>query len=1124
MADHSQAGQQVWEAELLRLLVENVKDYAIFIVDTENRVQTWNPGAQRLLGYTAEEIVGRSSALFFTPEDRQAGIPEQERQKALATGRGEDDRWHVRKDGSRFWSNGVMTPLRDKDGTLRGFAKIMRDNTALKQAAEAAQERERLTAFEKAISHTLTHGDGLSNTLHLCAAAMVQHLDVTLARIWILPEQGDVLELQASAGLYSHTDGAHSRIRVGEFKIGLIAQEKRPHLTNAVVGDPRVHDQAWAQREGLVSFAGYPLVIEERVVGVMAVFARHPLTEATLQAMAAVANEIAFAILRYRAEEALRQSEERFRGLMEQAPFSIQIFSPDGRTVQVNRAWEELWGVTFAQIADYNVLQDPQLETKGVAPYLRRAFAGEPTTIPAIQYDPEETLPERSRYPDARRWVSAVAYPLKDATGQVREVVLVHEDITARRRAEERLHFLSEASSVLAASLDEGVTLQKLAELTVPQMADWCSVDILLEDQTIRRVAVVHPDPAKMQLGQELLRRYPLQLEMPEGTVLRSGQSVLHPEITEEMLVAFAHDADHLAILRTLQLQSTMIVPLRARGRILGVISLVTAESGRRYGPEDLALAEALARRAALAVDNARLYRLAQEALRQKEESLALLDTLQRNAPIGFAFVDRQFRYVRINEALAAIDGWPAAELLGKTVQEAVPTLWPRLEPLYRRVLESGQPLLNLEVSGQTPAAPGQARHWLVNYYPVRVQDEIVGLGILVMDITELKRLEAELRQRAEQLAQADRLKDEFLAMLAHELRNPLAPIRNALHIMKQPAADAAMMQQVRNMAERQVQHMARLLDDLLDVSRISRGKIELRREPVDVAAIINRTVEAIRPLIEQRRHELTVALPAGPLRVEADPTRLEQVLTNLLNNAAKYTDPGGHIWLSAGQEEGMAVLRVRDTGIGIAPEMLPRVFDLFVQVERRLDRSQGGVGIGLTLVKKLVELHGGSITAHSSGLGQGSEFVIRLPMLGMAALTEKERTGHGDSTSILPCHRVLVVDDNHDAADSLALLLKLAGQDVQAAYDGPSALTRAEEFLPHLVFLDLGMPGMDGYEVAQRLRQQPGGTKMLLVAVTGWGQEEDRRRSQEAGFDGHMVKPTDPDTLRQFFTDPRLT
>jgi two-component system CheB/CheR fusion protein len=404
-----------------------------------------------------------------------------------------------------------------------------------------------------------------------------------------------------------------------------------------------------------------------------------------------------------------------------------------------------------------------------------------------------------------------------------------------------------------------------------------------------------------------------------------------------------------------------------------------------------------------------------------------------------------------------------------------------------------------------------------VNYYPVRVHGEVVGLGVLVADITERKRLEDELRRRAEQLAEADRHKDEFLAMLAHELRNPLAPIRNALHILKQPDANGGMLGQAMDMAERQVGHMARLLDDLLDVSRISRGRIELRQEPVDLAAVLGRSVEAARPLFEERQHQLTVSLTPGPLRVRGDPTRLDQVVTNLLNNAAKYTDPGGRIRVSAGREGGAVVLRVRDTGIGIDPEMLPKIFDLFVQAERRLDRSQGGVGIGLTLVRRLVELHGGTVDAQSAGPGRGSEFVVRLP-----AAPEGEagaRAGAAGADAASPralSRRVLVVDDNVDAADSIALLLRLGGHEVRVAHDGPTALLIARAFRPQVVFLDIGMPGMDGYEVARRLRREPGPQPALLVALTGWGHDEDRRRSQEAGFDHHLVKPVDPAALVQ--------
>ncbi len=380
----------------------------------------------------------------------------------------------------------------------------------------------------------------------------------------------------------------------------------------------------------------------------------------------------------------------------------------------------------------------------------------------------------------------------------------------------------------------------------------------------------------------------------------------------------------------------------------------------------------------------------------------------------------------------------------------------------------------------------------------------------------EVKRLLEETRQAVEQ-------RDQFLAMLAHELRNPLSPIRNSLQVMKHPGVHGPVLEQARDMAERQVQHMARLLDDLLDVSRVSRGKIELRKEVVDVTAVARDTAEAVRPSFAARGHELTVQAPAEPLRVEADPTRLEQVLTNLLNNACKYTDPGGKVCLSAGRDGAEVVLRVRDSGIGIAPEKLPKVFDVFVQAERRLDRSQGGLGLGLTLVRKLLELHGGRVEAHSDGPGRGSEFVVRLPAHDSPPGGRQcEWEGEGRDLPAAPACRVLVVDDNVDAADSLGMLLRLAGQEVRVAYDGPTALALAPEFRPQVVVLDLGMPSMDGFAVARRLREQPGFRDALLVALTGWGNEEDKRRTREAGFDHHMVKPADPAALQALLASVR--
>ena len=511
---------------------------------------------------------------------------------------------------------------------------------------------------------------------------------------------------------------------------------------------------------------------------------------------------------RKRAEEALRTSEARFRALMEQAPFSVQILSPDGRTVQVNKAWSELWGVTLEDIGEYNMLEDPQLEAKAVLSYIRRAFAGEAVAVPPIRYDPRETLPDIVHRDDPARWVSAVAYPLKDDHGRPREIVLVHQDVTAQTRAEEGLR-------------------------------------------------------------------------------------------------------------------------------------------------------------------------------------------------------------------------------------------------------------------------------------------------------------------------DADRRKDEFLATLAHELRNPLAPISNSLQILKMPRIDAATAQHTRDIIERQVQHLARLVDDLLDVSRVMRGRIDLRKEPVELATVITGAVETARPLIDGRNHRLHISMSPDSMVLHADPVRLAQVFGNLLTNAAKYTEPNGHIAVSVAPVGGYAVVTIRDDGIGIAPDVVEHIFELFVQADDAIDRAQGGLGIGLTLAKTLVEMHEGSISVSTQGNGMGSEFTVRLPLLDAAVDTAgtAEPAFPTASTTL----KVLVVDDNRDAAESLSLLLGLQGHDVCTSHDGNSAIAAARTFRPHLVLLDIGMPGMNGYEVARHLRQIPELNDVVLAALTGWGQPEDRQRSRAAGFDQHLVKPVTPDALQGVLASVRF-
>jgi PAS domain S-box-containing protein len=477
------------------------------------------------------------------------------------------------------------------------------------------------------------------------------------------------------------------------------------------------------------------------------------------------------------------------------------------------------------------------------------------------------------------------------------------------------------------------------------------------------------------------------------------------------------------------------------------------------------------------------------------------------------------------NTGAERILGYQEAEIVGQPLSRLFTS-----EDIHQ-----GQPDKELKNAAETGRASDD--RWLVrkggtplwcNGVITALRDDegrLRGFAKVLRDRTEQKHLEEALHQRAEELAEESRCKDEFLAVLAHELRNPLAPVRNALQVIRLGSHDPNLVEQMRAMAERQVGYMTNLVDDLLDLSRISRGLMRLLKEPVDVAEPVQQAVEGVEPFVRERNLTLSVSLPPEPVYVDADPTRLQQIVGNLLSNAAKYTDPGGTILLTVRLEGGDMVLRVRDTGIGISAEMLPLIFDLFVQAERRLDRSHGGLGIGLTLVRRLIEMQGGSVTAKSEGAGKGSEFVVRLPALPKDRTKELFRKNADNKQMVGPAthRRILVVDDNVDAAESLAVLLRMEGHEVLVAHDGPEALVAAEGQPPEIAILDLGMPGMDGFEVARRLRALAESNGMLMLALTGWGQEQDRYRCFEAGFDGHLPKPVEWEDLRQFLAHPKL-
>ena len=502
--------------------------------------------------------------------------------------------------------------------------------------------------------------------------------------------------------------------------------------------------------------------------------------------------------------------------------------------------------------------------------------------------------------------------------------------------------------------------------------------------------------------------------------------------------------------------------------------------------------------------------KLADERLREAEAQFrAMADNIPQLSWMAsadgsvFWFNRRWYEYTGTILEQMQGDGWHRA---------VGPDDLPRVVESFTRCIHSGEPW---EDTFALRRHDGALRWHLSRAMPIKNDQGVVlrWFGSNT-DITEQRKMAADL-------AEADLRKNEFLATLAHELRNPLAPIRTGLEVLKRADGDGNVGEQARAMMERQLSHLVRLVDDLMDVSRITSGKIELRKQPVQLTAAVNSALETSRGLIEQMGHTLEVVLPEQPIAVNADLTRLAQVFMNLLNNAAKYSEPGGHVRLIAERSGTDLVVSVKDNGIGIAAEHLPHVFDMFSQADRSLEKAQGGLGIGLTLVKRLVELHGGTVDARSDGPGRGSEFVVRLPIV-TDAVEATLATARSERPSVSSL-RILIVDDNQDGADLLALVLESMGNETRVAYDGEQAVAATAEFRPHVVLLDLGLPKVNGYEACRRIRAQPGGNQMIVIAQTGWGQVEDRQRTREAGFDHHMVKPLDPRALRKLLADVQL-
>ena len=774
---------------------------------------------------------------------------------------------------------------------------------------------------------------------------------------------------------------------------------------------------------------------------------------------------------RKEAEDALRESEGRFRALVLASSDLMCRMSPD---------WSEM-----RQIYDKNFVVETEVPNGNwLQHYVYRD--DQPRLMAAVK----EALRTKSLFAMEHRvrradgswgWMLSRAVPLLDASGEIVEWFGTGSDVTEQKRAEQALRESEDRYRSLFNSIDEG----------------FCIIEMIFD---------AHQKPVDYRFLE-------VNPAFGQQTGLRDAAGKRMRELKP----------DHEGLWFEIYGQVALT------GEAIRFVSQAKALDGRWFDVYAFPHGGPDSRKVALLFNNITERKKAEEALRDSEERLRLA---AEAAHFGMYDRDMGGAHFHISAEIKQMLGYPPDAL------PSHPQVMSHLHPddhlaglaAFQRACDpasDGQ----IAVEQRIVRLDGTVR-WISSIGRVLFKDGVPRRTIgFWVDITERKHLERETLAQAKTLTELDRRKDEFLAMLGHELRNPLAALANAAQLLRLQEHEDASLKQCRSIIERQIGQLKHLVDDLLEVSRITTGSVRLRQEQIALSGIVERAVETAQPLIRQHRHRLKVSLPLEPVHLFADAARLEQVLVNLLTNAAKYTDEDGRIWLSVEPEKAaegvangaaaaMVVIKVRDTGIGIAPELLPRIFDLFTQADRSLDRSQGGLGIGLCLVQRLVELHGGKVEAHSV-LGQGSEFVVRLPLMLTPLPASSTFPLPAPDTALPPekaatgC-RVLVVDDNVDAAQSLGLLLEMSGHAVYLAYDGPSALQAAIDYRPDVALLDIGLPGLDGFEVAQRIRHQATLTGMVLVALTGYGQDTDRQRSQDAGFDFHLVKPAAFDEIEK--------
>jgi len=981
-----------------RLLVDSVKDYAIFLLDPRGIVSSWNIGAERIKGYLADEIIGQHFSRFYPEADVLSGKCEMELTEATRVGRFEDEGWRLRKDGTAFWANVVITALRDVSGHLVGFAKVTRDLSERRAAEEARLAlgrvaRERIHALSE-LSEALVSARTVTDVARAVADAGLAFANANVITLHLLDDEDGSLRLIAERGcepeerelLERLTAGSeHPAYGIGVGRAAAVWIEDTEEQADAVPS-PALLPVATARVRATWCA---PLVAEGRTMGMISVGFHDPrrFSQDEREFVATFTRQSAQALVRAQrldAERAAATLAERLRASLDATLRSIAdaVIATDshGAITLMNGLAETITGwpepeATGKQLAEvlplvHESTSRPALDT------VERVVA----TGNVVSLGRGVTLTGRS---GARRHVEISGAPIRSA-GEIRGVILVFRDVTKRHEEERRQLFLAEAIAALSESLENEENVARVAELAVPAVADFCVLDLVAEGASqATRLAIASADPSGVALARQLFTRNPPRPDATSGAekVLRTGRSEIYPELTEQLLTRIGN-AEQREIATGLGLSSVMIVPLINRNHVFGALSFMFSESSRRYGPADLAMAEDLGRRCAIAIENARLYRSEQKA------------------------------------------------------------------------------------------------HQTANF--------------------------------------ANRAKDEFLAVVSHELRTPLNAIMGWAKLLTMQNFQPAERQRAIDTIERNSVHMAKLIEDLLDMSRVISGKMRLEVQPVNAHRVIESVLESLEPAAAAKNVALRRALDATNSALMADPARLQQIVWNLLSNAVKFSANGGQVDVHTRLEDGHLEIAISDNGRGIEPSFLPHIFEPFRQEDASPTRSRGGLGLGLAITRQLVEMHGGKVSAHSEGPGKGATFVASLPSVVKsrpvgdqpdAPSPKFERPEH------LRGLRVLVVDDEPDARRLIATILRECGCEVTTAGSVQEALTSFRENPPEVLLSDVAMPGEDGYALIRLVRalSPGGGGDIPAAAITAYASAEDRRQLLNAGFSIHLPKPIHP-------------